>query len=235
MTEIFNSYLYQPILAILIFIYKNFAFHDFGLAIIIFTLLVRVIFFPIFYKGAKDQALMQYLQPQIRKIQKDYKNDKEKQAKELFALYQKHNFNPFSGFFLLVIQLPILIAIYQIFVKELNNSAFDNLYFLGLINLGERNLILVVLTAFFQYFLAKISLFSSKNFSQQQQEKEDSVYFSLSKDFNKITVLLGPVLTVIILAVLPSALALYWLVSTVFSIFQQVFIINKKVNQYQAK
>jgi len=230
MTDLFKIYLYQPILNILIFIYQNLAIHDFGLAVIILTLLVRIILFPVFYKGAKDQAIMQKLQPQIKKIQQDYKDNKEKQAKELIALYQKYNFNPFSGFLLLIIQLPILIALYQVFVKELTNSAFDNLYFLGLINLGERNVVLVVIAALFQYYLARLSLFSSQNF---KKENKNSIYSSLSKNVNRLTVWLGPILTVTILSVLPSALALYWLVSTLFSIWQQIFIINKKVAQYQ--
>jgi YidC/Oxa1 family membrane protein insertase len=224
MSELFNTYLYQPILTALIFIYQNFAFHDLGLAIIILTLVVRVVLFPIFYKGAKDQAVMQRLQPHIKKIQLDHKDNKEKQAKELLALYRKHNFNPFSGFFLLIVQLPILIAIYQVFIKGLTNSAFDNLFFLGLINLGEKNLALTVVAATLQYFQIKISLPSQKD------GKSTNPFASAGK----MMLWLGPGLTVIILSTLPSALALYWTISVVFSIGQQVFI-NRRTPPIEEK
>lgn len=217
MSELFNTYLYEPILSFLIFIYNNLAFHDFGLAIIILTIAVRIILFPVFYKGAKDQVLMQRLQPHIKKIQLDHKDNKERQAKELLALYRKHNFNPLSGFLLLIVQLPILIAIYQVFIKGLTNSAFDNLFFLGLINLGEKNLALVIIAAALQYFQTKISLPSQKD------GKSTNPFASAGK----MMLWLGPGLTVVILASLPSALALYWTVSVIFSIGQQVFI-NKK-------
>ncbi|MEK7086984.1 MAG: YidC/Oxa1 family membrane protein insertase, partial [Patescibacteria group bacterium] len=95
MTNLFNAVFYQPILSVLIFIYNNLAFHDLGLAIIFLTILVRIVLFPLFYKGAKDQALIQRLQPHIKKIQLDHKVDKAKQAQELMALYKEHRFNPF--------------------------------------------------------------------------------------------------------------------------------------------
>lgn len=211
MAELFNTYFYKPILAALIFIYQNIAFHNLGLAIVLLTFFVRIILFPLFYKSAKDQALMQRLQPHIKKIQLDHKDDKEKQGRELLALYRQYKLNPFSGIALLIVQLPVLIALYQVFVRGLTDSAFDNLNFLGLINLGEKDLILVVLAAIFQYFQTKMTLPSdNKNAA------------------GKIMFWIGPVLTIVVLINLPSALALYWLVSVIFSIGQQFFI-NKKL------
>ncbi len=104
MVTLFNTYVYQPILWLLVFIYQNLSFHDLGLAIVILTVLVRLVLLPIFYKGAKDQTIIQKIQPHVKKIQLDHKDDKEKQAKELMALYQKHHVNPFSSILFLIIR-----------------------------------------------------------------------------------------------------------------------------------
>lgn len=211
MSQLFNTFFYEPILAVLIFIYENVAFHDLGLAIIILTVVVRIVLFPLFYKGAKDQAVMQRLQPHIKKIQLDHKDNRERQAQELLALYRQHKLNPFSGFILLIVQLPVLIALYQVFITGLTNSAFDNLNFLGLINLGEKNLGLVIFAALLQYFQTKLAMPPGGGNAA-----------------GKVMLWLGPILTIVILANLPSALGLYWAVSVVFSLGQQIFI-NKKL------
>ena len=220
MVNLFNTYLYNPILAILVYIYNNLAFQDLGLAIILLTIFVRIILFPLLYKGARDQSLMQRLQPHIKKIQLDHKDNKEEQAKKLLKLYREHNVNPFSSILLLIFQLPILIAIYRVFLQGLSIEIFDNQIFLGLINLGENSIILVAIAAILQYFQAKLIL-SSPNI---QSQDKSSPFASVGKSM----VWIGPILTFVILVNLPAALALYWLVSNIFSIGQQIFI-NKRL------
>ena len=89
MSELFNAVFYQPILAALVFIYNRLAFGDLGLAIVLLTVGVRIVLFPIFYKGAKDQTIVQRLQPEIKKIQKEHKDNKEKQVQAILALYRE--------------------------------------------------------------------------------------------------------------------------------------------------
>lgn len=224
----FTTYIYNPLLAILVFIYKNLAFGDFGLAIIILTIFIRIVLFPLFYKGTKSQMLMSRLQPHIKKIQKDHKDNKEEQTKKLLALYKEHKINPFSSFLLLLLQIPIIIALYQIFIKELSNSAFDNLYFLGLINLQERVLGLVVLAAVLQYWQGKLSIPKDNPDKENKTTPSSNPLHSMGKTM----VYLGPILTLVVLINLPAALALYWAVSTIFSIGQQIYI-NKRMGVLQ--
>ncbi len=218
MVSLFNTYLYQPILSVLIFIYEHSAFGDLGLAIILLTILIRIVLFPLFYKGAKDQALMQRLQPHIKKIQLDHKDNKEEQAKAMLALYRKHSLNPFSGILLLLVQLPILIALYQVFLRELTSDVFGNLTFFGLINLGERSLILAVIAAALQYVHGKLSIPS-------RPKTRDTNQFA---SVGRMMIVMGPALTFIILINFPAALGLYWATSTLFSLGQQV-IINRRL------
>jgi YidC/Oxa1 family membrane protein insertase len=211
----FNTLLYQPILGILVFIYKNIAFHDLGLAIILLTILVRLVLLPFFYRGAKDQTLIQKIQPLVKKIQEDHKHDKQKQTQALLELYRQHRINPFSSFLLLIIQLPILIALYRVFLTGLSNSAvFDNYQFLGLINLNQKSFLLVILAALAQYFQGRLMMPQNNN------------------QMNQMMLYLGPVLTLIILINLPAALGLYWLISSLFSLGQQV-LINKSLAKHK--
>lgn len=158
MKSLYHTFLYQPILSALIFIYHSLAFGDLGFAIIILTIAIRIVLFPLFYKGAKQQALMQKIQPKLKEIQEKHKDNKERQAMELMALYKKHKINPFSSILSLVIQIPILIAIYQVLLKEAGGAIFDNFLFLGFINLREINLVIAVIAAVAQYIQIKISI-----------------------------------------------------------------------------
>lgn len=219
MISLFNTYLYEPFLAVLIFLYDHLAFHDLGIAIVILTVLVRLVLFPLFYKGAKSQTLLQRLQPHIKKIQLDHKDNKEEQAKALMSLYRENRINPFSGFFLILVQLPIFIALFQVFTKGLKTYTFDNSAFFGLINLGEKSLVVAVIAAVLQYVQGKISLPP-----KTAETGKENPFASTGK----MMVIMGPVFTLFILTTLPSALGIYWAVSTVFSIVQQLYI-NKKL------
>ena len=220
MSELFNAVFYQPILAALVFIYDRLAFGDLGLAIVLLTVGVRIVLFPIFYKGAKDQTIVQRLQPEIKKIQKEHKDNKEKQVQAILALYREHRFNPLSSFFLIVVQLPVFIALFQIFSKEIVAETFANRSFLGLINLGEKSFVVVAVAALLQYWQGKLSL---------SLGRETAGGLNRFASTSKMMVLLGPLFTFMIFANLPSALGLYFAVSNVFSIIQPGFI-NKKLN-----
>ena len=98
MANLFHTILYQPLFNALIFLYQYLSFHDLGIAIILLTIVIRLVLFPLFYKGAKDQAILQRLAPKIKEIQTNHKNDKQKQAKAMMDLYRQHKVNPFSGF-----------------------------------------------------------------------------------------------------------------------------------------
>lgn len=216
----FNTLLYQPILGLLVFIYQHIAFRDLGLAIILLTVLIRLVLLPFFYRGAKDQTIIQKIQPLVKKIQEDHKDNKQKQTQALLELYRQHRINPFSSFLLLIIQLPILIALYRVFLTGLtNNALFDNYKFLSLINLNQKSFLLVILAALAQYFQGRLMM-----------PKAGPSQTDAANRVNRLMIFLGPVLTLVILTNLPAALGLYWLTSTLFSIGQQIFI-NKTLKK----
>lgn len=235
MSSLFNEILYRPLFNALVLLYSYITFEDLGLAIILLTILIRFLLFPLFYKSFKNQALIQKIQPEIQKIQHLHKGNREKQAQELLALYQQHKVNPFSGFLMIFAQLPILIALYQLFLKGFSEAAFSNLYsfvsapasihntLLGLVDLSSKNVIIVVLAVVVQYFQGKLSL------PKQVKGEETPPAMKIGRQM----VIIGPILTFVILRSLPSAIGLYWLVSSIFSMVQQV-IINRNINKPKA-
>ncbi len=223
MAAFFNTYLYLPTLSSLVFIYNTVAFHDLGLAIVFLTIAVRIVLFPVFYKGAKDQALMQRIQPHIKKIQLDHKDDKEMQAKEMLNLYKKYKLNPFSGILLLFLQLPVFIVLFQVFSKELSTGVFATTTFLGF-SLGSKGFVLPIIAAVVQYIQTKMMLGSQP----KSATNETNPLASMGKTMTVV----GPAFTFFILLNLPSALSVYWTVSGIFSVFQQMYI-NKRLPKFE--
>jgi len=107
-----------PLGHFLVFIY-NIAFHNYGLAIIIFTLIVRLALMPLTFKQYQSSAKMQKLQPQMEEIKKRYKDDKEKLNQEMMKLYQENNYNPASGCLPMLVQLPIIMSLYWVIIQPL--------------------------------------------------------------------------------------------------------------------
>lgn len=217
--DFYTNYIYNPLFELLIFIYQNASFDSLGLAIIILTIVIRVVLLPLFYKSAKSQALMKKLKPKIDEIRDKYKEDKEKQAQKLMSLYKKYSFNPFSGFLVLIVQLPIFFALFRIFRNtELITETFSNTLFLG-VNLIETSIVLTFAVAILQYFQGKMTA------GKTSKSKGDSPLANFGSTFQYI----APAISFIVLIYLPSALALYWGMSTLFSLGQQ-HIINKKID-----
>ena len=246
MGEIFNTIFYQPLLNTLIFLWHFVAFKDLGVAIILLTILIRLVLFPLFQKSARQQTVMQRLAPEIKKIQQDHKNHKEKQAQALMGLYRQHKVNPLGGFMLILVQLPIIFAVYRVILKGFSPEVLAaNLYsfipqpiqldqsFLGLIDLSKSSIFIIVLAAIGQYFQGRLSLPSKKTKEKQENQPKTSKP-ALAEMINKQMVFIGPLMTIFILGALPSAVGLYWLTTTLFSLGQQV-IINKQITKDKIK
>jgi len=113
------DFICRPLGMFLKLIYDTIAFNNYGLAIIVFTIIVRAAMLPLTIKQQKASLKMQELQPLVNKIQKRYKDDKEKLNQELMKLYQEHNYNPMGGCLPLLIQFPLIISLYWVIVQPL--------------------------------------------------------------------------------------------------------------------
>lgn len=226
--KLFYIIFYQPLFNLLIFLTNYLPGHSFGLAIIILTLIVRAALYPFQEKAIKSQIALQKIQPKIKEIQEKHKHDKEKQAEALMEVYKKEKFNPFSGFLLLLIQFPVLIALYRLFSRGLGPENFTYLYsfvqkpetintiFLG-INLSQPSIWLAILVGLFQYLQVKW-MSPKKSLKDKNQRRQQSANYFLS------------VMIVVFLSQAPSAVALYLLVSGLFAILQQE-IVKRRIKQ----
>jgi YidC/Oxa1 family membrane protein insertase len=229
----FNIILYKPLFNSLIFLYNSIPGHDFGIAVILLTLIIKAILVPLSIKSVRSQKSLQDVQPKIKALQEKHKNDKEKQAIEVLELYKKEKINPFGGIFLVLIQLPILIALYSVFRNGLNSSELVNLYgfvqnpvnintlFFGIIDLSKPNFILAVIAGICQFFQSKM-LMPNTQASNTDKNADFAKMMQLQMTY------FLPVFTVIILLSLPSALGLYWIVGGIFATVQQYLILKVK-------
>lgn len=230
MSFIFHNFFYQPLFNLLLIIYNTIPGHDFGIAIIILTIIIRLVLYPLTKKGIESQKAMALIQPKLKEVQEKYKNDRAKLAEEMMKLYREHKVNPFSGFLNLLIQIPILFALYKVFMAGIDPNSLNGLYdfvkhpgqidpmFVGLIDLSKANPVLAVVAGLLQFIQTKMMMPKPDN---QNASKKES-------DFSKIMhhqmLYMLPILTVVIAWKFPAGLPLYWIVTTLFSIGQQYYM-----------
>lgn len=233
MFNLFQVIFYQPILNLLIFLYNNLAFHDLGLAIIMLTVFIKLILWPLSKKSIQSQSSMQAIQPKIDALKEKNKDNKEVMGKELMNLYKEHKVNPFSSCLPLLIQLPFFIAVFRVFrdgvdshlellYPFITNPGNINNIFLGFMDLSKPVIYLAVLAGAAQFWQARMMMVKKK--------KNDKVNTSVAKDnksenmaaiMSKQMLYFMPALTIFIGITLPGGLTLYWFILTLLTILQQ--------------
>jgi YidC/Oxa1 family membrane protein insertase len=241
-TNAFNLILYQPLFNGLILLYQYLPGHDFGIAVIVLICLIRLILYPLMAQSIKFQKALQELQPKIQEIQQKYKADRERQTREIIALYKKEKINPLGSFLPFLIQLPILFALFWVFMAfkdGLDASKLTILYpfvscpnlleeptLLGLINLTQPSLLLAALAGICQFFQTKMITPKQKSGGRQFSKKSDQMAY-FSNLIQKQMLYFFPVFMVLILLRLPAVIGLYWIVTSLFSLGQQYIMLKK--------
>jgi YidC/Oxa1 family membrane protein insertase len=225
----------QPLLNLLVFLY-NILWGDIGLAIIAITVIIRLILYPSFKHQLESQKKLAELQPKLKELQSRYKDNREEQSKAMMKFYRENKVNPFGSCLPLIIQLLILIALFQVFRTGLNGAALENLYSfvtnpgsintlsLGFLELSTPNIILAFITGGVQYFQSKLMM----RFQPKPAAKGSGGTADMGSMISKQMIYVLPVITVIFGAQLPAGLTLYWLITTLFMLGQQYIIIRSK-------
>ena len=236
---IFHEGLVRPLFNLLIGIYDVLPFADLGVAIILLTILTRLVFFPLSQKALKSQRRITDLQPRVKEIQKQHKGDRAGQSRAIMALYKEHNINPFAGFVPILIQLPILFALYRVFLSGISADSLSELYFfipnpgvietqfLGLIDLTSPSPILAILAGFFMFLQSKVT-FSQRNTQNNTKAQTDGKP-DFQRMMGKQMTYVMPFFIIVISWNFPAGLPLYWSTTTLFSFFQQ-YSINRSMN-----
>lgn len=245
MSEIFNHYLVIPLYNVLVLIIKIVPFADLGLSVILLTIIVRLILFPLSKSAIKTQLKMKDIQKPIEEIKEKYKNDQQQMAIETMKFYKENDIKPFSGILLLFIQLPIIFALYFVFLKEgLPNINLNLLYsfvhapefvnpkFLGIFNLASKSIILALLAGATQFFQARLMI--KKNDQTLVGKKEEGFQNDLMKSMQIQMQYVLPGLMIAFSYSLGAVVALYFTTSNVFSILQEIYL-KKKLAQEVSK
>jgi YidC/Oxa1 family membrane protein insertase len=243
--NIFTLLLVQPLFNILFTIYAFLPGHDFGVAIIILTILVRLALWPLVNKQLHSQKILKELQPEVNKIREKAKGDRQKETQMLMELYKERGTNPFASILPLLIQLPIFFALYAVLSKSvhpdqiaklaydwvaalppiqaiINHTATFSPTLFGLVNLTKPSLVLGILAGLAQY----------------AQTKQLSPHTATSPEQAQMTnamTLVFPFITALISLTLPSALALYWITTSLVATMQQYLVLNKDARELEEK
>ena len=205
-SNIFNTFLYQPFYNTLIYLIDILPGHNIGLAIIILTIMVKFCILPLTHKSTKSQAKMKSIEPEVQTVRDKYKNNKQEQARKIMELYKTHGVNPLSGCLLVLVQLPIILALYWVFYKGLNGGVDPTLLysfvsdpvlinemFLG-INLFEKSILVAFLAGLTQFFQMKLAMPSIPK-PQPLAEGEEPSFKSDEFSSIQVTILVEQLIT----------------------------------------
>lgn len=229
MVELWNEYLYTPIYNLLIFFVGVVPGGDVGIAVIGVTLLVKILLAPLSFAALKTQKAVKIMEPELKKIREKYKDDRETQAKELFALYKKYDVKPLASFLTFFIQIPVLIALYFAFLHEkLPQVDTDLLYsfvpipetisslFLGVFLVSSGSVALAIIAGLTQFAQGSLMM-------KVPEKKADA---SMQEEFGRSMALqMRYAMPVVIAAVAyytSGAVALYFIASNAVGIVQEL-------------
>ncbi len=181
----------------------NRAVPNWGLVIVIFSALMKILFFPLTYSGTKSMKRMQMLQPKLKKIQEKHKGDQARISQETMALYKEHGANPLSGCLPLLIQMPIFFALYQVLVNTIQLRQAPFMLWLTDLSVKDPYYVLPVLMGIAMFMQQKMTTVDPKQ---------------------RMMVYIMPVFMAVIFMNMPAGLNLYWLTNNVLSIGEQYLI-----------
>lgn len=229
--SLFHTALYQPIYNLLILFAGWVPGGDVGIAVILVTVTVKLIIAPLSLSAIKTQRRMRAIEPQLKELREKHKADRQAQALAMMELYKNNGIKPFSSMFAMLIQIPIIIALYLVFLREELLSVNLDLvyrfiplpvdlspYFLGTFEMAGTSIALAIGAGLFQYFQARATIpvpppaknptgFSGEEFARAMAIQARYV----------LPLLIG------VFALVSGAIALYFITSSVFGIAQEYY------------
>jgi YidC/Oxa1 family membrane protein insertase len=239
MSYLYNTFVFEPLYNSLIYLMDLFPWIDAGIAVIVLTIIVRLILFPLSKKAIVTQVRMKEIEPELNKL-KQTVTDKQQQALKVMALYKERGIKPFSSFLVLLIQLPIIYALYSIFInsglpdvkEDLLYSSFVyaptiSMHFLGLFDVGVRSIPLSVIAAIAQFLQLHFSLASSGPLQKTSSPQAD-----MAQNMMKSMKYIFPFVVFFISYQISAVVALYWTVSSLFTLGQEL-VVRRHLKKHQ--
>jgi len=231
-SSFFHTFFYNPIYNALVALVALVPGGDVGLAVILLTLIIRLVLLPFSLATVRTQRAMKLLEPQLKELKEKHKGNKEKEAIETLALYREAKVNPFASILMVFIQIPLLLALYWVFFNEpfseIHSSllyAFTptpeiiTLLFLGSISVAGKSIVLAVLAGLTQFFQAHLALSGTMKPSEEK---------SMQNDFQRVMGLqlkyVFPFLIATISYTTSGAIALYFITTNIAGALQEIYV-----------
>jgi YidC/Oxa1 family membrane protein insertase len=230
----FTTFFYQPILNLVVYLYNILPGDNLMLVIFVLTILIKLALLPLSKKSIKSQKALQDLQPKIEEIKKKYKDNKEEMSRAMLEIYKTNKVNPFSSCLPLLIQLPFLIAVFKVFREGFQNGALDLVYpfiarpesvnqFAFGLDLSKPIIVFAVLAGAAQFWQTKMLMSKRPPVKAPGAKDEDMMAM-----MNKQMLYFMPVMTVVFGFSLPGGLTFYWLLTTLLTAVQQLWVLKGK-------
>jgi YidC/Oxa1 family membrane protein insertase len=235
--SIWHTFFFDPIYNLLVFFIGLVRDGDVGLALIATLVVVRVVLLPFSIKAAKTQRIMREIEPKLKEIKENNKDDKQAQATQMMALYKEAKLNPFASILLIFLQLPIVIALYLAFsggggvpLPDINTELLYSfvekpeavtMIFLGLIDTTGRSILLALGAGATQYVLTMLTL---PKLEPRAKDAAPNFKEDFTRNLHVQMKYVMPLFIVFIAYSLSTAIALYFLVSNLVLIAQEFYI-----------
>lgn len=235
MSGLFHDFLYVPIYNLLVFFVDIVPGGDIGMAVILATLVVKIVIMPLSLRAVHTQRRMKLIEPRLKELREKHKNDKQRQAQEMMALYREHNVRPFASILGILIQLPIIFALYLVFsrgaLKAVDTSLLYSFVpvptqlsplFLGVFTLSGASLVLAIIAVLAQFAHAYASIPVPKPASDAKP--------TAAEDFGRMMAIQAryflPLMIGFIAYITSGAIALYFITSSLVGLLQE-FVVRR--------
>lgn len=240
-SSFFHAVFYDPIYNALVTLVALIPGSDVGIAVILVTIVIRLILLPFSISAARTQRAMKVLEPKIKELKEKHKGNKEKEALDTLALYREARVSPFTSIIMVFIQIPVLLALYFVFYYEpfpAINAArlyaytpvpdMASLEFLGLISVAGKSLVLAFLAGITQFYQAHLALSGTMKPSNEK---------NMQNDFQRVMGMqlkyVFPFIIAVISYTTSGAIALYFITTNIAGALQEIHV--RKVLQKETQ
>lgn len=232
----FHTLFYDPIYNLLVTVLTYTPLHDIGAAILIVTLIVKIILLPLNLSALRSQYIMKKIEGEMNALKEEHKASPQEASKKMMELYKREKVNPFASLLVIIIQIPIIFALYRVFSHGLvfdPASLYSFLHFpenlhtlaFGLFDVTKRNIVVAVLAGISSYLLARRQ--TAAMVIKKVEGKDQSFQDQFMKSMKIQLLYVLPIIIVFSAAALPAALGFYWFINNMITYGQDIYMKNK--------
>ena len=234
---IWHTFFFDPIYNTLVFFIDVIPGGDVGLAIVATVLAVKFLLLPISIKAVQTQTAMREINPKLQEIKEQYKDDREGQAKAMMEVYAEAKINPFASIFIVLLQIPIVIALYYSVYRgggvPLPDINIDLLYpfvaapvemtmnFLGIVDITQKSIVLALLAGITQFIQVRLVM---PKLAASDPDKEPNMKDEIMRNMQVQMRYVMPIIITVIAYSISATIALYFVVSNLATIAQEIYV-----------